>query len=389
MAIWRTQTRVYLDAAAAAPVRPEARAAFVDALAHFGNPSSPHAEGRAARAVLDQARTQIARLAEVKPDAVIFTGNATEANALLMRGVVAARRAAGVASPHVLYMAGSHSSVTHTIERLVRDGVVCEAIPLTDGALDLKILTSLIRPETVLVVVDGVCGETGARYAVRDVRRVLDAAHAHAVLHVDGSQMPLSNPFELTRLGADSLSLDAQKVGGVRGVGALIAPRRVTLTPLMDGGGQERGVRPGTEATALIAAFAEALIRAHAERGTFLAASLKTRTMLMDAIAAIPNAYVNEGRDQDPHILNVSFVGRDTDYLVALLDEAGFAVSTRSACETDAKGSRAVLALIADEARAQSTVRISWASPVSQADTKRFIDALMRAVNFLDTAGIL
>lgn len=381
--------RVYLDAAAAAPVRTEALRAFTDALTAYGNPSSPHAEGREARTILENARTQIARLAEVKPDAVIFTGNATEANALAIEGVLRARSAQASDGLHVLSMPGSHSSVVRAIARVAALGAVCEEIPLRDGAIDLVALAARIRTTTALVVVDAVCGETGARYAVRDVRRVLDAAHSTAVLHVDGSQMPLGNPFELTRLGADTLSLDAQKVGGVRGVGALIAPRRIALAPLYEGGGQERGLRPGTEATALIAAFARALTLAHEERTNAVASAHATRTRLTEALKSIPDTFVNEGKDQDPRILNVSFMGRDTDYLVALLDEARCAVSTRSACETDAAGSRAVLALTGDPARAACTVRISWAQAPTSRDLERFIRALMRAVNFLDTAGIL
>lgn len=383
--------RIYLDWAASSPVSRRALKAHIDTLALVGNPSSPHQEGQEARAALETARTRIARLAEVKSDSVIFTGNATEANALLIMGRVGLLLEQGTLAGdiHVLYMPGSHSSVTGAVARLQEWGVVTEEIPLEGTVIDLARLRALIRPSTALVLVDAVCGETGVRYLARDVRRVLDERSSKALLHVDASQMPLTAPFELTRLGADTLALDSQKVGGVRGIGALIAPRRIQLKALYEGGGQERGLRSGTEAVALVAAFAEALEEAHEQRAAFEARAIKMRRELIGSVTALERVMVNEGRTQDPRILNLSFIGRDTDYLVALLDAAGFAVSTRSACETDAEGSRAVLALTGDSERARSTLRISWGPSTTPYEMRAFAKALVRAVNFLDTAGIL
>lgn len=383
--------RVYLDFAATTPVSVRAQRAYQDAARVFGNPSSPHAEGRAAHSILEDARVRIARLAEVKPDAVIFTGNATEANALAIEGRIRALNAAGTAyaDMHVLYLPGSHSSVTRAVARVALKGVAVEELVIKGGVLDLGCLRTQMRPTTVLVVVDAVCGETGMRYAVRDVRRVLDAGHSPATLHVDASQLPMSAPFELTRLGADTLSLDAQKVGGVRGIGALIAPRTTALAALYEGGGQERGLRPGTESHALASAFATALEEAHEERREFRVRAERMRSMLRASLAGVKDMYVNEGKDQDPRILNISLIGRDTDYLVALLDEAGFAVSTKSACETNEEGSRAVRALTGDEARAVSTLRISWGTQTPESVIPGFVHALLSSVEFLDTAGIL
>ena len=388
---YRSRKRVYLDYAAAAPVSKAAHMAFTRALTVWGNPASPHTEGRAAHTMLEDARTRIARLAEVKADAVLFTGNATEANALAIEGHIhaLAQKGASYTDMHVLYMAGSHSSVTHAVRRIEHLGVQAEVLPLTEGAPDLSALKALLRRTTVLVVVDAVCGETGTMYAVRDVRRVLAAQKSAALLHVDGSQMPYSFPFELTRLGADTLALDAQKVGGVRGIGALIAPRKLSLAPLYEGGGQERGLRAGTPSHALAVAFATALEEAHAERSARRARFEAMRTHLIQKITVLPDVYTNEGAVHDPRIVNLSFVGRDTDYLVALLDEAGFAVSTRSACETDSDGSRAVRALTGDDARARATLRISWGPETHVCDIERFARVLVSRVNFLDAAGIL
>ncbi len=393
MSIWRKKKRVYLDVAAAAPVSARALTAFQEAEQTYGNPSSPHTEGRQAAGLLERSRTRIASLAEVKPDAVIYTGNATEANALLVQGCISALHETGRAytDMHVLYDAGAHSSLVESVGLLAKLGVVTEAIAYRNGNVDLEAFKKQLLPHTVLVAVSAVCGETGAITPTREIRRIMDAAHkgTDTLLHVDACQLPRVGAYELTRLGADSISLDAQKVGGVRGIGALIAPRRIALMPLMRGGGQERGLRPGTPSPALASSFAEALSDAHEDRESFVAFSQTLRATILETVGTIPNALVNEGKEQAPHIVNISFLGRDTDYLVALLDEAGFAVSTRSACEADAEGSRAVHAMTGSKDRAESTLRISWGPETTHKEIVAFSNALFDCVKFLDTTDIL
>jgi cysteine desulfurase len=365
--------RVYLDVAAAAPVSARARGVFLAALEASGNPASPHEEGRKARAVLEDARMRIARLAEVKADGVIFTSGATEANALAILGAV---RAKGVQGAHVLYQPSQHASVIGAIDMLKAEGADVE--PITD-------LTTQIRATTTLVSMDAVNGETGEVFDTRGVRRTLDAAHSQALLHVDAAQAPYALSFTLAHLGADMLSLDAQKVGGVRGVGALLVRHEVKLAPLMRGGGQEGTRRPGTPSPALAAAFATALTEVSEGRAAFTERASSMRTVLIERVRSIADCEVNEGKENVPHILNLSLLGRDTDYLLALLDTAGFAVSTKSACESDSEeGSRAVLAMTGDSERAKATLRISWGPSTKSRDLDRFADALLRTVRFLD-----
>lgn len=408
------RTRAYLDWASAAPVARVAMHEFAATAGTYGNPSSPHAEGVAAQAKLEEARLAIARLAEVKRDGVIFTSGATEANTLAIAGHVARLRADGIAAAniHILYLPSAHASIVETIASLSRQGVAVESLTLAGRALDLDDLVRKLRPTTRLVTLDGVCGETGMRYPTRAVRTALDsytrsqsigrsdsvtpgATTLHfqrILLHVDASQVPFAAPFDLTRLSADLVTLDAQKVGGVRGIGALCVRSYVRLAPILAGGGQEHGLRPGTEPVALAAAFAAALSDAAAGSARFAERALEMRRHLVSALLEgqrIPGLHVNEGKDQAPHILNLSLVGRDTDYLVMLLDRAGFAVSTKSACESNsARGSRAVRALTGDSDRAASTLRVSWGSATSQLDLDRFAAALIDAVAFLDTHAL-
>lgn len=387
-----SSSRTYLDWAAAAPVLPEAQRAFVQADRVFGNPSAPHAEGRAARDLLQIARVAIARLAEVKPEAVVFTSGATEANNLAIQGTVRALRAAGRTGVlHALYLPTAHASVIDTLTALEGEGVQAEPLALENGAVSFTALQRQLRPETFLVCIDAVCGETGTRYDTRAVRRVLDAArqagNERIALHVDASQLPLAESFEQTRLAADFITLDAQKVGGVRGIGALIRRFDIPLAPLLHGGGQEQGVRSGTEPVALAAAFAVALEVCAENRIPFVKRARAMRARLIATLrAALPDLLINEGKEGVSHILNVSIPGRDTEYAAVLLDTEGFAVSTKSACETDAaEGSRVVLALTGDPTRAASTLRISWGPTTKPRDLDRFAAALLRTIRFLDT----
>jgi cysteine desulfurase len=373
--------RVYLDYAAAAPVLPAAQRAYLHALALFGNPSSVHEEGRAAKKVLEGARTAVARELEVKADDVIFTSGATEANNLAIRGVLASRREIH-ARLHVLYLPSAHASVVETL-RSIPD-IDLEPLPVKDGQIDVEAMKAMLRPETVLVVTDFVCGETGTVWNTREVKRALPTS---VVLHVDAAQAPLEESCERTRIGADTLSLDAQKIGGVRGTGVLIAPRSVQVSAVLTGGGQERGLRSGTESIAGAAAFAVALTEAAGNREAFSARAKTMRAQLIDR-TGLPDLIVNEGKRAVAHIFNISLIGRDTDYLQALLNEAGFAVSTKSACESDSSaGSRAVLTLTGDVARAQSTLRISWGPETSSHELERFSARLAEAVAFLDRSS--
>ncbi|MBU6490765.1 aminotransferase class V-fold PLP-dependent enzyme [Patescibacteria group bacterium] len=383
-----------------------------------GNPSSPHEEGRRAKEVLENARLGIARLVDVKSDDVIFTSGATESNALAILGHVRALRLrAGRDAPernnmHALYLPSAHASIVENMHLLADEGVDSEPLPIRNGRIDTEMLGKMLRSETVLVSMDAVCGETGVVWNTREVAEVLKKARAeiselerestpatgstqhsflgvpaHILLHVDASQAPLTEKISRAHFGADVITFDASKVGAVRGIGVLVAHRTIPLVPLYGGGGQERGLRSGTEAPELARSFAAALSAAVLGREPFRAFAETERKRLIQAITStIPNVFIQEGQTQAPHILNLSLPGRDTDYLVALLDEAGFAISSKSACETDSEeGSRAVLALTADKERARTTLRISWGPGTHSHDLTRLAHALRDSVAFVDS----
>jgi len=359
-----------------------------------GNASSPHEEGRRAKQMLEDARVAIARLVEAKPDDVIFTSGATEANALAILGYVRAMRKNRRNNAHVLYLPSSHASIVEDMKLLAEEGVVVEVLPIVDGHVDTEKLAEMITPNTMLVSMDAVCGETGVIWNTREVAQVIHKANrriASAIrLHVDASQAPMTEKVTRAHFDADMLTLDGAKIGPLRGIGCLIAHRTIPLEPLYKGGGQERGLRAGSESPELASAFAKALTSAVTSREAFRTIAEKQRAELISLITEVAGVrhlvsdklVINEGSAQVPNILNISLQGKDTDYLVALLDEVGFAVSTKSACETNSEeGSRAVFALTGDLERAKATLRISWGPRTRSRDLTRFAQVLTKSLH--------
>ena len=390
----RRQNRIYLDEAASAPASKAALKAYATHLALVGNPSSLHAEGVRAKEVLTDARVRLARLTQVRAHGVIFTSGATEANTLAIQGYIDAQIQAGknYSDLHVLYHAGAHASVVENVQALTKRGVLVEELALLNGVPDIQKIHTQIRPETVLVVLELVSGETGTIFDTRDVRRALDHAVKHTSrhihLHVDASQAPRVRSVALSHVGADSLSLDAQKVGGVRGIGALLLTHTARVMPIMHGGPQENGLRPGTENPALASAFITALEECEQQREKFLEKASVLRTEFLSLLSSIERMEVQESKEQAAHIVNTSFVGGDTDYLLFLLDAQGIAVSTKSACESAQEGSRMVLLMTNDPARARSTLRISWGPQTTKKELASCAKAIQQNVRFLDKTAI-
>lgn len=386
--------RIYLDVAASSPTTSRAMKEYQKVLRLSGNPSSLHREGAMAKKALEDARVRLARLAQVRAHNVVFTSGATEANTLAIMGYINKKIAEGdtPSNMHVLYHPGSHSSIVENMQALKDRGVDVEPLALIEGIPDVPIVQKQIKSTTVLVVLELVSGETGTVFDTRDMRRLLDKettpSKKHIRLHVDASQAPRTHSFALSQCGADSLALDAQKVGGVRGIGALLFAGEPDLLPIMHGGPQERGLRPGTENPALACAFVIALEECARHRDTFTSSALRNRKKVLLALGSITDIIVNESKEQASHILNISLLGRDTDYLLFLLDAKGFAVSTKSACESANEGSRMVQLMSGDEKRARSTLRISWGSETPQKDLVALSHTLIEAVGFLDKNAI-
>jgi len=382
---------VYLDYAAGAPLRPAAASVLGDALARgVGNASSVHWAGARARALLEGAREEMAAAIGARPLEVVFTSGATEANNLALAGIAAA----AVRRLRIAVPATEHASVLRTAEALARAGHDVRVLPAgTDGRTDPDAVTAA-APDLLAVAL--VNAETGV---IQDCAALTAAARrSGARVHLDAAQAAAVLPLDVADLDCDLLTLSAHKVGGPAGAGALYVRGGVALAPLHHGGAQERGLRPGTENVAALAAFAAALGAVGAslpEEATRLRA-LTAR--LREAIAALApesrvagdtagegigamrgRAAVAAHGARAPHILDVVFPDLAGESLVTALDLEGIAVSAGSACAAGASEPSHVLQAMGwDRAAAARAVRFSvgWAS--STADVDAVADVLPR-----------
>jgi cysteine desulfurase len=342
---------IYLDHDATAPLRPEALAVLADAHAHVpGNASSAHAFGAAARDLLVRARRQLAELAGVAPESLVFTSGATESNHTALHQL-AARGGA-----HLVTCASEHISVLAGAEALRAAGVRVTVLPVgRDGRLDPDVFAESLGRDTALASVMWANNETGA---VQDVAELAARARARGVaFHCDAAQALGKVPLSLSSLPVDYASFSAHKLGGPKGVGALYVRPGAPFESLLRGGSQERGRRAGTENVPGIAGFGAACAAAGRELGHSRARLAALRPRLWDGIrAAIPGVFRNGAPDHSlAHNLNVCFGGASAEALAEALDLEGVAVSTGSACHAGSTEPSHVLqamGLSPEEARA-------------------------------------
>jgi cysteine desulfurase len=365
------KSRVYLDWAAATPLSNQAKEAMVSVLTSaYGNPSAVHTEGQIARELVEEARTQIARVAQVKPEHITFTSGGTEANNIAIMGYVEQLHAAGRAykDMQIITTRIEHPSVTNAFLALASRGVDVAFVEVDDlGQVQKNHLRSLLSEKTVLVSVALINSEIGTIQPLHHLAKILTAAesthHTTIAFHLDAAQAPLWYTCQFDTLGADLVSLDFAKCCGPKGVGALLRSRRVTLAPVLYGGGQESGLRSGTENVAGIVGGAAAFLEAQREYKSRAERVSKVRDAGIALLTAVSDAIVlngPEGRERVVNNINLSLLGLDTEYLTVWLDTQGFAVSTKSACAGAGGGESAVVKAISnDTARALSTLRIT------------------------------
>lgn len=354
--------RAYLDHNATTPLGPGVRDAIVAALDVVGNPSSVHGFGRAARRLVEDARGCVARLAGVAPAQVVFTAGGTEANNQALAGTGRCR---------LLVSAIEHDSVLQAAEGAVR-------IPAgADGVVDLDALDRLLAEdgEPALVSVMLVNNETGVVQPVREAARI---AHARgALLHCDGVQAAGRIPIDMAALGVDLLSLSAHKIGGPKGIGALVLRDGLPVAPLLRGGGQEHRRRAGTENVPGIAGFGRAAeVALDRPGGTGRLAGLR------DGIEARLRAAAPDVRFHGasaPRVANttcLSMPGVPAETQLMALDLAGVAVSAGSACSSGkVRPSHVLAAMGVPEEEAATALRVSLGWETTQAEADLFVEA--------------
>lgn len=381
-------------------MRPEAVAAYVDAVGVVGNPSSIHSSGQNARRVLEEARESLAQSLGCTPIEVIFTGGGTEAINLALKGIYWARP-----GRRILVPGGEHHATIDTVDWLERhEGAIVDWLPLDEvGRVRCNVVEERLSQEEPVALVSLLFAnnEVGTLQPVTEVAAL--AAHAGVPLHVDAVAAFGHVPVDVAAIRRESgsgsgtglvaLSVSAHKIGGPVGVGALVLDRSAVIEPLVHGGGQQRQVRSGTQDVAAAVAFAAAARASVAEMIDEARRIGQLRERLVASVlSAVPEAVLNGEADAAarlPGTAHFAFSGAQGDSLLFLLDAAGVAVSTGSACQAGIpEPSHVLLAMGRDERTARTALRVTLGRTTTDADIDAFLEALPSAYAQARRAGL-
>ncbi|UJP41353.1 cysteine desulfurase family protein [Cellulomonas palmilytica] len=387
---------VYLDHAATTPMLPEAARVLTDELARTGNPSSLHASGRAARRVVEEARERFAAALGARPSEVLWTSGGTEADNLAIKGLFWARRTQDPSRRRILVSAVEHHAVLDPAFWMAEHaGAELVLLPVDhEGVVDLDALRAELdanAEHAALLSVMWANNEVGALQPLGDV--VALARRYGMPVHADAVQAVGQVPVDFAASGLDALTVSGHKVGGPGGTGALLARRGLELTPVLHGGGQERGVRSGTLDAALLASFAVAVEEAVASRQTAAPRLAALRDELVAGVRAIdPTAVLRGPADPArrlPANAHLTFPGCEGDSLLYLLDSAGVEASTGSACQAGVpRPSHVLLAMGVDEDDARGALRFSLGRTSTSDDVAALLTALPGVLERARAAGL-
>jgi len=377
---------VYFDYAATTPLDPRVLDAMLPYLqdgALQGNPSSLHRSGRLAKAGLDAARRTVADVLGSQGDEVVFTGSGTESDNLAMMGVA---HAYGGRGKHIVVSTIEHKAILESAKALAQEGFSISYAPVgEDGIVDVAKLVALLRPDTILVSVMFVNNEVGSIQPIKEISAAVKNFRGDGttpLFHVDACQAATVLPIRPRELGIDLLTLNGAKIYGPKGSGCLWIRRGVKLSPIIHGGGQEFGLRSGTENIALAIGFAEALKIAQKECLQEEKRLAALNRSLRDGIKDIEGiSFSSPSHDASPSILNVSFRDTEGESLLLELDHYGIYCSTGSACAaTDLKPSYVLLAMGIAEELAHASLRFSMGRFTSAEDINYLLKVLPIAV---------
>lgn len=376
---------IYFDNSATTKISDHALEKYIDVSRNlYGNPSSLHALGFAAEKEITAARSAILRTIGAASGTLVFTASGSEANNLAVFGRLHAKERYRHGAK-ILTTAGEHASISESLRLLGTEGVKVVGIPTAGGTLDTEVLAREMTPDVVLVTMMLVNNETGALYDLAAVSRLMKSRSPEAVLHVDATQAYLKVPFTVKSLGADMITLSSHKIEGPKGVGALYVSadllKKRGITAQILGGGQEGGLRSGTENVPGIAAFAVAAtdgakeFTARTEAMESLRSYLLARLSEEPALAGIRPVLPAR---HAPHILNLTLPSVKSETMLHFLSAEGICVSSGSACSSNGGGhlSSALIAFGRTAAEADTSVRISF----SYRNTKEEVDALIAAL---------
>ena len=377
--------QIYLDNAATTLISPEAMAEYVRVSQNlWGNPSSLHSMGSDAERVITTAKQTILNTMGAKDSELVFTASGTEANNLAIMGRALSKERY-MKKAKIVTTLGEHASVSEPVAQLKKMGFTVAYVSTKDGKIDMDELERELTPDVILVTVMMVNNETGAVYNVPAVARAMKAKCPEAILHVDATQGYMKVPFTKSGIGADLITISSHKIGGPKGVGALVIGNDVIkkrgLAPIVFGGGQGLGLRSGTENVPGIAGFAEAAKTVNQNLKGYISAMIYMRRRLVDKLATderlreisptLPENYA-------PHILNITLPNIKSETMLHFLSSEGIFVSSGSACSSNGTHLSSALTYYGrTKDEADSSIRISF-SPF--ANNYEDVDALVEAL---------
>ncbi|TVO69386.1 cysteine desulfurase family protein [Denitromonas ohlonensis] len=370
---------VYFDHNATTPLDPQVREAMLPYLGErFGNASSRHEYGRHARAAIDTARAQVAAALGAHPTEVIFTSGGSEANNLFLKGAAAMLKPGRVAVSAI-----EHPCVRESARRLVKQGWTFDEMGVdAQGVIDMADFTEKLSARPQLVSVMLANNETGV---LQDIASLAAMARAQgARFHTDAVQALGKVAVDFRALGVNALTVSAHKIYGPIGVGALVVDKRVELAPLIDGGGQERGLRSGTENLAAIVGFGLACELAESRRVDDATHAAQLKAALEEGLGSLGATVFSADATRLSGTSFFAFSGVDGETLVGKLDRAGFACASGSACSSaNPEPSKTLLAMGVAPEMARGAIRVSVGRATTLDEVNRFVGALSNELNTL------
>lgn len=392
--------KIYLDnAASTEPDKAVLKAIKPFLTGFYGNPSSLHRMGLSAREAIETARDQVATVLGARPQEVIFTSGGTESVNLAIQGTAKAYASKYLKIGHIIISAIEHEAVLECVKALSKYGWEFDYLPVDkSGAVDPNQLKKLIKPNTMLVSVMSANNEVGTIQPIREIGSVIASANRERtkkklvpiLFHTDACQAGGILELDVNKLKVDLLTLNGSKIHGPKGSGILYVRSGVNLEPIIYGGGQERGLRSGTENTPAIVGFGAALKVAQAKRLNTIRTLLALQTYLENRLLKISGLQINGPRNiksnlkKLPGTINFSVKGIEGEALMLYLDAAGFVVATGSACTTGStEASHVLLAMGVKPELAKATIRLSLSTNVTKSQLNKFVDVLNKTVVML------
>lgn len=372
---------VYLDNSATTKVSEGVKDIVVKTMTEdFGNPSSLHMKGIEAEKYLRAAREIIAKALKAAEKEIIFTSGGTEANNMALIGIAEAYKRAG---RHIVTTAIEHASVLSTMKYLEEQGYSVTYLNVDkSGRIDINELKNAITDETILVSVMYVNNEIGAVEPIEEIGKIIKERNQDTIFHVDAIQAFGKYKIYPKKLKIDALSVSGHKIHGPKGIGFLYVSDKVKIRPIMHGGGQQRGLRSGTDNVPGIAGMGQAVKEAYTDMETKVNKMRELRNYLTDSLLKLPDVRINSGREAEgaPNIVSVSFIGVRSEVMLHALEEKGVYVSSGSACSSNKPGVSSTLKAIGiDRETIDSTLRFS----LCPATTKEEADYAIEAVKEL------